>query len=111
MKTLKMFLTLNLFFHLSSKTLFSQILGSSSHGGLSLFFFFFLLLFGPQIASRPGLVKIWLTESFNFNSGDHDMTVPNIGTQEWIRSLNLTVDESWRVWSVNGQTAGWVSSC
>ncbi|XP_062159357.1 serine carboxypeptidase-like 13 [Alnus glutinosa] len=40
-------------------------------------------------------------------SGDHDMTVPNIGTQEWIRSLNLTVDESWRVWSVNGQTAGY----
>ncbi|XP_059453626.1 serine carboxypeptidase-like 18 isoform X2 [Corylus avellana] len=40
-------------------------------------------------------------------SGDHDMSVPNIGTQEWIRSLNLTVDESWRVWSVDGQTAGY----
>ncbi|XP_040996609.1 serine carboxypeptidase-like 10 isoform X1 [Juglans microcarpa x Juglans regia] len=40
-------------------------------------------------------------------SGDHDISVPNIGTQEWIKSLNLTTDESWRVWSVDGQTAGY----
>ncbi|KAE8125970.1 hypothetical protein FH972_020729 [Carpinus fangiana] len=39
-------------------------------------------------------------------SGDHDMLVPNIGTQEWINLLNLSVDESWRTWSVHGQTAG-----
>ncbi|KAF3963198.1 hypothetical protein CMV_012387 [Castanea mollissima] len=40
-------------------------------------------------------------------SGDHDMSVPHIGTQQWINSLNLSIDESWRVWSVNGQTAGY----
>ena len=37
------------------------------------------------------------------------MSVPHIGTQEWINSLNLSTVESWRVWSVNGQTVGWVS--
>ncbi|KAB1212105.1 Serine carboxypeptidase-like 18 [Morella rubra] len=40
-------------------------------------------------------------------SGDHDMQIPNIGTQEWIKSLNLSMEESWRVWSVEGQTAGY----
>ena len=37
------------------------------------------------------------------------MSVPHIGTQQWISSLSLTTDESWRVWSVDGQTTGWVS--
>ncbi|PRQ37046.1 putative peptidase S10, serine carboxypeptidase, alpha/Beta hydrolase [Rosa chinensis] len=40
-------------------------------------------------------------------SGDHDMQVPHIGTQRWISTLNLTEDESWRTWSVDGQTAGY----
>nr|POE86358.1 serine carboxypeptidase-like 18 [Quercus suber] len=40
-------------------------------------------------------------------SGDHDMSIPHIGTQQWISSLGLTTDESWRVWSVDGQTAGY----
>ncbi|KAL3745822.1 hypothetical protein ACJRO7_014864 [Eucalyptus globulus] len=40
-------------------------------------------------------------------SGDHDMSIPHIGTQAWINALNLTLDESWRVWSVDGQTAGY----
>ncbi|KAG7945026.1 hypothetical protein I3843_15G132300 [Carya illinoinensis] len=40
-------------------------------------------------------------------SGDHDMSIPNIGTQEWIKSLGLSTDESWRVWSLDGQTAGY----
>ncbi|KAK4564662.1 hypothetical protein RGQ29_006658 [Quercus rubra] len=40
-------------------------------------------------------------------SGDHDMSVPHIGTQQWISSLSLTTDESWRVWSVDGQTTGY----
>ncbi|KAK9931523.1 hypothetical protein M0R45_018797 [Rubus argutus] len=40
-------------------------------------------------------------------SGDHDMAIPHIGTQEWINLLNLTVDEYWRTWSLDGQTAGY----
>ncbi|KAB1204248.1 Serine carboxypeptidase-like 18 [Morella rubra] len=40
-------------------------------------------------------------------SGDHDMSVTHIGTQNWIRYLNLTNSEVWRVWSVDGQVAGY----
>ncbi|XP_050373394.1 serine carboxypeptidase-like 18 [Argentina anserina] len=40
-------------------------------------------------------------------SGDHDMSVPHVGTQEWIRYLNLTNSEIWRPWYVDGQVAGY----
>lgn len=43
-------------------------------------------------------------------SGDHDMVVPYVGTQEWIRSLHLSVDYNWRPWLVNAQVAGLVAS-
>ncbi|XP_059445909.1 serine carboxypeptidase-like 18 isoform X2 [Corylus avellana] len=39
-------------------------------------------------------------------SGDHDMVIPHVGTQEWIETLNLTVGDSWRPWFVEGQVAG-----
>ena len=42
-------------------------------------------------------------------SADLDMTIPHIGTQEMIRSLNLTLDDSWRAWFVDAQVAGLVS--
>ena len=42
-------------------------------------------------------------------SADLDMTIPHIGTQEMIRSLNLTLNESWRAWFVDSQVAGLVS--
>ncbi|KAK4757261.1 hypothetical protein SAY87_007388 [Trapa incisa] len=40
-------------------------------------------------------------------SGDHDMSVTHIGTQNWIYSLNLTLYSSWRPWFVDGQIAGY----
>ncbi|KAL2254573.1 UNVERIFIED_CONTAM: Serine carboxypeptidase-like 18 [Sesamum indicum] len=39
-------------------------------------------------------------------SGDHDMAVPYMSTLKWIRHLNLTLDEEWRPWTVDGQIAG-----
>ena len=41
-------------------------------------------------------------------SGDHDMMIPYIGTLQWIRDLNLTLEEDWRPWFLNGQIAGFV---
>ncbi|PIN26501.1 Serine carboxypeptidases (lysosomal cathepsin A) [Handroanthus impetiginosus] len=40
-------------------------------------------------------------------SGDHDMSIPYMSTLKWIRNLNLTVDEGWRPWYVDGQIAGY----
>uniref|UniRef100_A0A0D3HPD1 Serine carboxypeptidase-like 19 n=1 Tax=Oryza barthii TaxID=65489 RepID=A0A0D3HPD1_9ORYZ len=39
-------------------------------------------------------------------SGDHDMGIPFIGTQAWIRSLNFSVVDEWRPWFVDGQVGG-----
>ncbi|CAI0467866.1 unnamed protein product [Linum tenue] len=39
-------------------------------------------------------------------SGDHDMVIPYIGTQAWIRALNYSIVEDWRSWHVEGQVAG-----
>ena len=38
------------------------------------------------------------------------MAIPHIGTQQWIMSLNMTLNESWRAWSVDAQIAGFVSN-
>ncbi|XP_050283244.1 serine carboxypeptidase-like 13 [Quercus robur] len=35
------------------------------------------------------------------------MLIPHIATQEMIRSLNLTLDDSWRAWFVDAQVAGY----
>jgi serine carboxypeptidase-like clade 1 len=43
-------------------------------------------------------------------SGDHDMIIPFIGTQAWIRSLNFSVVDEWRPWFVDGQVAGYIRS-
>uniref|UniRef100_A0ACD5UCT7 Uncharacterized protein n=1 Tax=Avena sativa TaxID=4498 RepID=A0ACD5UCT7_AVESA len=39
-------------------------------------------------------------------SGDHDLVVPFLGTQSWVRSLGFPIVDDWRVWHVNGQSAG-----
>ncbi|XP_078171152.1 serine carboxypeptidase-like 17 isoform X1 [Carex rostrata] len=43
-------------------------------------------------------------------SGDHDLLVPFLGTQAWVRSLNFPVMDAWRVWHVDGQTAGFTET-
>ncbi|KAH7689758.1 Peptidase S10 serine carboxypeptidase protein [Dioscorea alata] len=40
-------------------------------------------------------------------SGDHDLLVPHIGTQTWIRSLNYSIVDDWRSWFSSGQVAGY----
>ncbi|CAN7078403.1 unnamed protein product [Brassica oleracea var. botrytis] len=34
-------------------------------------------------------------------SGDHDMTVPSLATQAWIKSLNPSIIDEWRPWMIN----------
>ncbi|CAH2067041.1 unnamed protein product [Thlaspi arvense] len=43
-------------------------------------------------------------------SGDHDMGVPFLGTQAWIRSLNYSVIDDWRPWMIKDQVAGEVGT-
>ncbi|KAJ1289338.1 hypothetical protein BS78_02G156600 [Paspalum vaginatum] len=43
-------------------------------------------------------------------SGDHDMAVPYIGTQSWIRYLNFSIVDDWRPWYADGQVAGYTTS-
>nr|XP_034916632.1 serine carboxypeptidase-like 3 isoform X1 [Populus alba] len=40
-------------------------------------------------------------------SGDHDMEVPFLGTQAWIRSLNYSIVDDWHPWHFQGQVAGY----
>ncbi|PON40313.1 Serine carboxypeptidase-like [Parasponia andersonii] len=42
-------------------------------------------------------------------SGDHDMMIPYIGTQTWIKSLNLPISGQWRPWIVDDEVAGYVT--
>ncbi|CAM0904466.1 unnamed protein product [Alopecurus aequalis] len=43
-------------------------------------------------------------------NGDHDSAVPFVGTEAWIRSLNLPTTDDWRPWYVDGQIAGFTRS-
>ncbi|XP_021889599.1 serine carboxypeptidase-like 17 [Carica papaya] len=40
-------------------------------------------------------------------NGDHDLTMPFLGTQAWIRSLNYSIVDDWRPWMLSGQVAGY----
>ncbi|ESQ49019.1 hypothetical protein EUTSA_v10020743mg [Eutrema salsugineum] len=40
-------------------------------------------------------------------SGDHDLTIPFLGTQAWIRSLNYSLTDDWRPWMIGDQIAGY----
>ncbi|CAI9106004.1 OLC1v1005052C1 [Oldenlandia corymbosa var. corymbosa] len=43
-------------------------------------------------------------------SGDHDMNVPFIGTQQWTAALGYEIVEEWRPWFTDGQVAGFLQS-
>ncbi|AQK66295.1 serine carboxypeptidase-like 18 isoform X2 [Zea mays] len=69
----------------------------------------------PYTNDIPSAVKYHLDvttkgyRSLVYN-GDHDMVVPFIGTQAWIRSLNFSTVDEWRPWFVDGQVAGFTRS-
>ncbi|KAJ9538221.1 hypothetical protein OSB04_030954 [Centaurea solstitialis] len=42
----------------------------------------------------------------SLNSGDHDMVVSYFNTLNWIKLLNLSVENDWRPWFVDKQVAG-----
>jgi len=42
------------------------------------------------------------------NSGDHDLVVPFLATQAWIKSLNYSIIHEWRPWMIKDQIAGYI---
>ncbi|KAI3683070.1 hypothetical protein L1987_83570 [Smallanthus sonchifolius] len=40
-------------------------------------------------------------------SGDHDMTFPYVGVQQWISALNLQLEAPWEPYYVDGQVGGY----
>ena len=42
----------------------------------------------------------------SINSGDLDMVFPYVGTEKWIRDLNLPIVSPWEPWFVRNQVAG-----
>ncbi|XP_055833043.1 serine carboxypeptidase-like 17 isoform X1 [Solanum dulcamara] len=43
-------------------------------------------------------------------SGDHDKVVTFLSTQEWIRSLNYSIVDDWRSWTIDNEVAGYTRS-
>jgi carboxypeptidase C (cathepsin A) len=43
-------------------------------------------------------------------SGDDDSVCGTIGTQRWIYDLGFSVDSLWNTWTVDGQTAGYITT-
>ncbi|KAH7518570.1 hypothetical protein FEM48_Zijuj09G0185500 [Ziziphus jujuba var. spinosa] len=39
--------------------------------------------------------------------GDHELEIPHISAEQWIKSLNLTVHSDWRPWYAADQVAGY----
>ncbi|KFK25883.1 hypothetical protein AALP_AA8G174700 [Arabis alpina] len=43
-------------------------------------------------------------------SGDHDLLVPVMSTQAWIKSLKYAIIDDWRPWMIHNQIAGYTRS-
>uniref|UniRef100_J3LVQ3 Uncharacterized protein n=1 Tax=Oryza brachyantha TaxID=4533 RepID=J3LVQ3_ORYBR len=43
-------------------------------------------------------------------SGDHDSKISFVGTEGWIRSLNLSITDNWRPWYFNSQVVGFTKT-
>ncbi|XP_054788123.1 serine carboxypeptidase-like 18 isoform X2 [Prosopis cineraria] len=55
-------------------------------------------------------VHMWLSQrplEVLLDVGDHDLVVPIVAAQTWLKILNLTVSYKWRPWYVDGQVAGY----
>ncbi|KAL4586240.1 hypothetical protein LXL04_010875 [Taraxacum kok-saghyz] len=48
-----------------------------------------------------------LVKRFQNLSGDHDMTFPYVGVEQWIVALNLAIDSPWKPFYVNNQVGGY----
>ncbi|MFS7905562.1 putative peptidase S10, serine carboxypeptidase, alpha/Beta hydrolase [Helianthus anomalus] len=48
-----------------------------------------------------------LSPKISIGSGDHDMTFPYVGTEAWIKSLNVPIESPWNPWFVDNQVAGY----
>ncbi|KAG5543663.1 hypothetical protein RHGRI_016427 [Rhododendron griersonianum] len=60
--------------------------------------------------SYVGLMMMASEKHSVLKSGDHDLIVPFLGTQAWIKSLNYSIVDDWRSWKVEGQVAGYTRS-
>ena len=60
------------------------------------------LFFYQEFMQKYPNLRVW------FFSGDADACVPTLGTLRWINELNLTVDEEWRKWKIDGQQVGMI---
>ncbi|CAA2989226.1 serine carboxypeptidase-like 7 [Olea europaea subsp. europaea] len=68
-----------------------------------------LISYNQNVESALEYHKVLIKKGYHvlvFN-GDHDMAAPYMGPLKWFRTLNLTIDDNWRPWLVNGQVAGY----
>ncbi|KAI9127618.1 hypothetical protein K1719_000611 [Acacia pycnantha] len=57
-------------------------------------------------------VHMWLSRrplEVLLEVGDHDLVVPIVATETWLKILNLTVSSNWRPWYVDGQVVGYTT--
>ncbi|XP_014755513.1 serine carboxypeptidase-like 6 isoform X2 [Brachypodium distachyon] len=68
----------------------------------------FHLPYTKEISSTVGEHLALITRGYRsmVYSGDHDSKISFVGTQAWIRQLNLSITDDWRPWYVDSQVAG-----